>query len=77
MRRYLFLLAFIAPWLLVGCSTYRPLTSEEVRQVELEEVKRLCYTCFGPHSTLCDEMYLNLYTRQQMEGMCSGSSPVD
>ncbi len=73
MKRYLIPLAFITPWVLAGCGSYRPLTSEETRQLELNEVRRLCYTCFGRQSSVCDEIFLETLTRGQMEAMCSGA----
>jgi hypothetical protein len=70
--RIYFFLSMFALALLAGCASYQPLTSEEVRQLELNDVRRLCYACLGPHATECDEMYLRNYTRMGMEAMCSG-----
>jgi hypothetical protein len=66
------LLTFIPSWVLVGCASYKSLTSEEIRQMELEDVGKLCYSCVGPHATECDEMYLKNHTRMDMERRCSG-----
>ncbi len=72
MKRYFILFAFVMPWLLGGCSSYTPLTYEETRQLELNDMRKLCYTCFGPHSSLCEENFLETLTRGDMEVMCFG-----
>ena len=72
MRRRILLALIAAVWLTSGCASYESLQSQEDQEMALENARRSCYSCYGPHSPQCEDMFLR--GRGGRGWSCSGGS---
>ena len=74
MRNGIAVLAGLVLLMFAGCASDGGVTSIDINQIKLQELRRICLSCRGPHDWQCDEANLRNYLDRPATALCGGPS---